>query len=1301
MDSVERGGLHLWQTTCGKIIVVKSMFVGNLSPRTALEKHSRNRMYVLHNHRSQAHSQANSQANTIANTAINAIELAAPLDVILDAAIAHDALQSLLLLVPTGRRVRLLKRTIVREVFRRTGKPVAEANVFTLENFVKLCAERTMGNRSPRLVSEAMTAALMEEASEKARQNLTFFTSGGNRYQAISPAVLERLQSIILGLKEDGITPQSLRADVDARNEHVTDPRRLADIATLYESYEAVLGDTLADYPKLLELVVAEITKSRTTTGVAEAWKTLFPQATMLVLDGFTEFKKPEERFLAALYHAPFETRIIVDYSDKNGPLFGGLQDTITNLQGFTGMKVDTSQTPDEISLVPRFTAFTTDLDTDKWQNYKREEHLPKAAYVRRWLFNTEEDIRHAGLNEVVSILASETRADEVRGIAKLIRHYALNEQVSLQDMCVVMRQPEQYSSLFREMCALYDIPANITDRFPLEKSPVVTAVFAVLDMLLYGFRRTDVNRALQSPYVRFMRKERGRKNTMPIDAANLFTVSGRLRITGGRRFGRDGKSQWLRRMESRLGYLSKREILLNNSPNADADELAETRRFIDEIELAKRDFIALTSLFPRENTELTPKEFNEFVKADIVAKLRVHEQIRAFHDHARNLAAEASSRHDAATKRMTEFLGLEEEVEKDARALTAFIDLLDEMTAILSERDRRFMDTAKAHKRELSEKYTPSGKQRTIEEYAERLRTAVRNGRYQVREKLGYGVTITSLEQIRGVPFRLTIMCGAVDGEFPMSYVPETFLGKELLDSEDRFLRRERIQFYQALMNNAVRLEDASKRVFITYPERNDKGDECTRSPFVDALLKITSLSAAGKVYKNGVNTGVEERHELTYLRALASEEETVRYAALAYLGVETDEDREAVFMRYQNALPSDLAKEALKRVAGHLKRKTSSDAALGDVRVEAGGLGKSVYSISALEQYAKCPYQFFAAKNLRLREIQQFESSLSPMESGSLLHTILYKFYQELREETRLNVPSTVITAKKDGLPDLIPVRLDPVRSEEYRHTLHRIAEEEIATIRFEHPFFELDRESLVGTNTQEPLEYRRTGKLDVWLDAEIERVAGGWDFAPALVEFAFGELKSVLGNVELSENLRLHGKIDRIEVALDENGNPHEFLIGDYKSGASVASNTEIRQGQSLQMPLYAAATEELLRSGYGIDAEPSGGVYYILSPKSAAENKDAKTHSFVMMPQDSSLAIGSASGEQSKRKKGSKEFVESREEMRSLMDAAVQKAAEYAENVREGKFNVEPYTVRHCEFCSFRAVCRIREVQSGQE
>jgi ATP-dependent helicase/DNAse subunit B len=1329
-------------------------------------------MYVLHN-------RSNAELSNLT------FPIDAPLEAIIEQTLRiqqadnnNDALTSFVCIVPTGRRVRLLKRQLTRLAFERTRRPVSDLNVFTLESFVRRCAELLLGNRTPRLMSDAAIAALMEEAADRSGKNLAFFTSGGAKFKRISAPLLERLQSIIIGLKEDGITPESLRADLAANGADITDANRLADIATLYEAYEQMLnsplGAGLADYPKLLTLTVDTLTADGTASATTERWKTLFPNVQTLVVDGFTEFKKPEERFLAALYYTPFDSRIILDYSDRNGPLFGGLQDTIMNLQGLTGYALkdlQNAQKPETISLIPRFTAFSTDTIANDAFADRREEHLPRTSYLRRWLFNTEEDIRHTGFNDTFRIIAFENRADEVRSIVKLVRYFALREKIPLHDMCIVMRQPDEYASLFREMCALYDVPANITDRYPLEKSPVVTAVFAVLDMLLYGFRTSDVNRALQSPYVRFMRSERGQRSPAgrisnapqptPLNAPNLFTVAARLRIKGGRRFGRGGggRAQWERRMESRLQYLSKRFLLLNADPNADRDELAETARFIGEIELAQRDFASLTQLFPNEETEFTPSAFNEFIKDNILARLRVHEQIRAFHDHAKML--QKTSTDDAygmsSLQRMTEFLGIEEEVEKDARALTTFVDVLDEMTAILSDRDRR--EAALEHAIEpVASSGTGSSPQyerpRPLEEYIERLRTATRNARYQVREKLGYGVTVTSLEQIRGVPFCLTVICGAMDGEFPGRYVPQTFLGKELADSEERFLQRERIQFYQTLTNAPQYLEDGSKRLFITYPAFAENGEDLTRSSFVDALLKVTSLDEDSRVYDAqtirrdvsktvssiGDNQQKKQREEphnhpdwlCEMLLGLASEEEAVRAAALRYVNVRSVEERENVMTAMSAALTREDAQESLQRVRAYL------DAKLGlprvvipgelppelDVHVRAagdsGGLAKSAYSISALEQYGKCPYQFFAARELQLREIQEFETSLSPLESGSLLHRILFKFYQELQQEVRKNQPNTIIKPLKAGLPELIPVSLDPKREPEYRELLHRIGEEEVGLIRFDHPFFDLDRDALLGiTNSELPEtaatqqqqadttlanQLQRRGKLDVWLDSELRRVAGtesmeeGWMFTPALFELAFGEVQSQLGTIEIAPNLRLRGKIDRVELLTNEDGTT-EFLIGDYKSGTSVSTNKDIENGISLQMPLYARATEEILASGYGIQAKPAGAVYYILSPKNTRENdatKEPITHSLVIVQQSSHLAAG-----EEVTRGAHKNLVESGEAARAMIDEAVQTASTYAERIADGEFPVAPTTKTGfipCEYCDYKSVCRISELRS---
>jgi ATP-dependent helicase/DNAse subunit B len=1279
--------------------------------------------------------------------------LDAAVENLVQAAIAHDALDRFSILVPTARRARLMKRMIVRAAFAKHGKPVSDVPVFTLEQFVRVCAERLFGGRMPRVVSDGYISALMEEAAQNAAQNkaLKFFTAsaksasaGTTTKRSVSPVVLERLKNIILGLKEDGVTPASLREDLEGNNAEVVDRERLADICALYEEYERLLGaptdaSWFCDKPALLAAVNAllqsyslpsmtpedstiaqfsllnnddappdergtEVPFTSKHLSLADIWRELCPLTRLLVADGFTEFKQPEQEFLAALYYAPFHVRVTLEYSPANGPLFGGLDRTLEKLQGLTKSG---SPIPDDDPRQPHFRAYSTDADANARFAAERERHQPLVSYLRRWLFNTTDDIRHEGFNEIVNIIGFESRADEARSIAKLIKHLAQNEGIPLSDVVVAMRQPERYTGLFREFFALYNIPANITDRFPLEKSPVVTAVFAALDMVLLGFRREDVLRALQSPYLSFTRRE-GRLNTR-LDAANLFTAAERLRITGGNRFGGawKGKDQWLRRLASRLDFLQRRKRVLRADPNADGDEVRETDLMLEEIELAQKDFTALVAMFPEPEARMTTAEFARFIRNDLLKTLRVRESILKFHDHVtqqvrRGMAGRNEQGVEESYSQIVAFLRLEEEVEQDARALTAFEELLDEMVAVANERN--------------------PDEQRDIAEFAEHLRTATRATRYQVREKVGYGVTVTSIEQTRGIPFRVTILCGAVDGEFPVKYVPESFLGKELADTEERFLQSERVQFFQVLMNAPRSIEHGQKQVFITYPTA--QGDvEFPRSSFVAALLRITSLEQHGRVVlaqtlrntrfaaSDNPQDNPQDGWQQAIAMGIASDEELLREASVRYANLTLRQEvfqakegtADAVFIRFADFAATSRAREEMERVQHFLQKavqKRLAGQAPNAVNIKAvasaDATRPTAFSISALEQYKKCPYQYFAERTLRLRKTVTFDTSLSPLERGSLLHKILYRFYRALQGEQierdlqGMTQDMKAVQPLKEGLPPLVTVSLDTERTAEYQAMMLRVAEEEIEALRFDHPFFDLDKEELVGSAEQK-------GKLPQWLDNELARVTKGWTHLPALFEFAFGERvkseqtssqpeRSYIPAVQVTEHLHLRGKIDRIEINHAEG----TFLIADYKTGMSgVAANREIENGVSLQMPLYAEAARALLKEYYGLDLTPEAMVYYLLSPKDADEDKSQR---FVLLPKDSRLvSVASISS------RATMQLVSSAEEVQSRIQMAVAYAESYARGIADGDFPVLPLqNPKPCGHCAYKSVCRVAEL-----
>jgi ATP-dependent helicase/nuclease subunit B len=1099
-------------------------------------------------------------------------------------------------IVPTGRQVRLLQRKYIRDEFSRTRKPVDTPSIMTLESFIRDRYRKEFPKDTCRIISDAYRLALFEEAADRA--NLAFFTKEG---KSLSPATMERLSSVVFGLKEDGVSSESLLEDISRTNSELDfDLPRLRDIYSLCKEYEKALGTTFLDKPAILQKLLA-------------LNKFTIEEEYPIFIEGFSEYKQPEIEFLVRFAESGTPMAIHLDYSEQNGPLFGNLRETHAHLvnAGFRSAPLD------DIPIIHDTTPDDECIFT------------PMGAYLRRWLFNTERRIRHRGLSRQVSVFAADTRAEEVKAIAKLIRHLHLEDGIPLAEICVAIRQPELYSGLFREMFATYSIPANITDRFPLAKSPVAIAIFAVLDIVNRGYRREDIHRALQSPYLTIMRFDADGAQ-VELNGANLYETALRLRITGGEKFG--GASYWTKQLQRAIIKLEARLKLMNESELTDEMELSTTQKHLESTRRALDDFTALVNYLPQKTSRMTPADFYRILTDTMLKRLKIRQNILDFYEH---IAAYKPVKSD--------YIRLLEEVEKDARALSEILRIAEEMTAIDKQRNPTI--------------------QRSLAEYSDKLRTATIAGKYQILEKSTYGVTVTSIEQTRGIPYKVTILCGLLDGEFPQVYTPETFLGKELPETEERFIKAERMLYYQAITNNTPALESGEKRLYLTYPMHND-GRETVRSPFVDALLKVSSLQEDAKVYnlkelQRGAAAGtlsgdlLQQWNDIQWLDAIASKEEALLLLA---------RDAEALSDEDKSELRIAQTAEFIAASASHTEEILSHG--LQSAEENQLAIPEHPFSITDLETYAKCPYQYYAKKILGIGETGKQDAWLSPIEKGTLFHGVLYKFYKQLQ--------------KPLGQDE--PVRLSESHREEYKQQLIEIAHQELSHLEYDHAFFELEKEDLLG------VEGGKKGKIEVWLDTELARIEKGWSFAPILFEYAFG-MKSKHGTeakaVVLSNGLTIRGKIDRLEISNDEGGT--KFLIADYKTGKHQGNN-EVKKGESFQMPLYMAAAEHLLKEK-GIEATPEGAVYYLLNPEYDRKKGEYDAHHFQLLPKDSPIAPPS------KTKKS--QLVDSSDERDAIIAESVHQALSIAHNIENKHFPVEPLT-SSCEYCSYGALCRVKEL-----
>ena len=1142
------------------------------------------------------------------NKSYSKIKLPASIKEAVKSGIENDDIERYIIVVPTGRYARHLEHEIIFDYYEAKKKPLGNLRIFTLSDFAKYCFNMIFSGKNYHHLSEMYLLAIFEEAFKQA--NVQFFKSGNNK---VSYALLKRLSDLITGLKEDGITVESVAAELNRNDDSVlpADKSRLEDIYSLYAAYQDILNDKYLDDTELLLKVTKAFSENFDSSD-------LFDDTKLILLEGFSEFKMPEVEFISSFVAAPVPMLIKIDYDDTEGPLYTILENSIGTLinNGFT------------------------------INDYKEEHSGEKLAHIKHNLFGYNIN-KMSGFAKMIKIIESPSRVEEVILIARLIKYLILREGIPPSDICVALRQPGIYAPLFREIFFTHKIPTNISERFELFKSQVVVGIIAALEVINNGYRREDLIKFLKNPFISFAESDDDK-----IDVDNIISTTVYLRITGGhRRGGIDGILNYLEKSKNLYQkYVEK----YNNDPDVDYFDKINASNLLKNIKSAIKDLQKVKNILATDSKKLKPSEFRDFIVKNIIARLNIVRNIK------KNLDIE-KLRNSGKSK--IEINQIVEEIENNTKALTKLYLLLNEMVFILEERypNREF----------------------SFGDLTERLKTAISGTKYQISEKVGYGVTVTTIEQTRQIPFRIMILPGCVDGEFPVPYHPEHLLGYKPENSELRHILAERMQFYNFISNAPALLESGEKRIYISYPKFTEES-ELVRSPFIDELFKVTTIEEEGGVIDYSIVKNAVQNRQFDK----DSEELIEKFPWLH--SVASDIDLHGSYALDFNSR-NETEKDMFENISTHIKKNiqdylTFIDSGQDDeiyidkrklpeeVKFELEKFTDIPVSISQLEKYAACPYKFFLEVILKIKAPDEFEPGMTPLEMGNILHKIVYAFY------TKLAVSRS---ADNDNLPPITPVVLEPDKRKEYHEMLYSIAEETLATIAYDYPLFNLDKESILGSN-------RQAGIINIWLNNELNRIEKlKWKTVPVLFEFPFGmktQEKYEIDAVNL-DGLMIRGKIDRVELYEDAG----EFIIADYKLSPNddKVSNQLVEAGKIFQMSLYILAMHKIFKELYNLDYKPAGGVYYYFKTK--YDNKKNKQIDFgqILVPQDSE--VSKFIGQDKSRLK-----IEDSETLMKILTANLDAAKTIVQNISNGIFNVSPLKDETCKYCSLSSVCRINNL-----
>lgn len=444
---------------------------------------------------------------------------------IIDSKIKSNLLETLLVIVPTNRKLRQLKKDIIRNF---NGRSVIKINIETLTTITT----KLLNFHKPFIsLSEAAASVLIKQSAEEIKLNYFAAYSAG-----IPFGTLDKIKNVIAEYKRHGITPEILLKESDKLEGG--EKSKAIDIAAIYKLYlkkcKALSAYEIGDiYQGLLNFKDSEL---------KESFNNFFINVDTIVVDGFDEFTVPEVNILQKISALQNKKMYInFDYHIYNQNLFSHLDDTYKTLEEFGFKKV-----------------------TDKSPLHEREF----SEIIRSNLFKYKNKIdRVKDFSNSIFKIETKDRFDEIDFIAKKIKELLIKEQVKPEQICVVFNIVGNYSNNVRDIFNKYNIPLNLTDRIQLKSSPPIIAAISLLELIESDFYYTDIARILTNGFLEFKQ----------IDLNNLLAVAAELKITSG-------QTNWSNFIKDALILLEFNDELLPEEIEVKRKKLKKAETDINEL---------------------------------------------------------------------------------------------------------------------------------------------------------------------------------------------------------------------------------------------------------------------------------------------------------------------------------------------------------------------------------------------------------------------------------------------------------------------------------------------------------------------------------------------------------------------------------------------------------------------------------------------------------------------------------------------------------------------------------------------
>lgn len=529
----------------------------------------------------------------------------------------------------------------------------------------------------------------------------------------------------------------------------------------------------------------------------------------------------------------------------------------------------------------------------------------------------------------------------------------------------------------------------------------------------------------------------------------------------------------------------------------------------------------------------------------------------------------------------------------------------------------------------------------------------------------------------------------GVNDGNIPKA----ASRGGIISDMDREFLRESslelapspRQQMYIQRFYLYLNMTKPSRRLYLSYSRVNSGGKALRPAYLVDVVRKLYP------------DMEVEHPGQRSVLEQIVTGQEGLEYLAEGLReyaeGVQPEKEKQEFLVLYRVYGEGALAEKRRRLTEAAFRRYQDTGLSQAVARALYGVQLEN--SVTRLETYAACAYRHFLQYGLALKERGEF--SFESVDAGNVYHAVLEQFAEKLTENqyTWFDFPADFAAGC-------------------VRETLERYAADYGSSVLY--------------SSARNEYAVTRMGRILTRTVLTLQKQLRMGSFAPESFELSFqyaDNLESV--NVSLSEREKMHlqGRIDRIDVAGDEQ-NVYVKVV-DYKSGKKRFDLAALYYGLQLQLVVYMNAAVEIEERRHpDRKVAPAAMLYYRIDDPAVETSRELTPEEIdqligeqlrmdgvvnsaphIVELLDNTMESKSAVIPVERKKDGSlsaRSSVLSDRELKVVSDYVSRKIAGIGREILDGSISLNPYEKGGqdaCAYCVYRKVCGFESSLPGCE